>query len=172
MWKGILSVWMLICPLLAFSQARFGYLSYKAVLTVIPEYAEAEKSLQELKAKYDAEARRSEEEFQVKFAELLQGQRDFPANILQKRQKELLDLSERGIAFRQEIQKLLSDAEKEMLLNLYQRINGVLQVLGAERGYEYILNTDGNACPYINPAVGEDVTEEVKARLSATVVAP
>ncbi|MCM1108972.1 MAG: OmpH family outer membrane protein [Clostridium sp.] len=169
MWRKILFVCLLAMPVLSFAQARFGYLSYNAVLTAIPEYAEARKSLQELKVKYDAEARRSEEEFQTKFAELLQGQRDFPANILQKRQKELLDLSERGIAFRQEIQQLLAAAEKEMLQGVYQKINGVLQQLGTEKGYEYILNTDGNACPYINPALGEDVTEEVKTRLSASV---
>ncbi|MDE7377777.1 MAG: OmpH family outer membrane protein [Paraprevotella sp.] len=166
MWKRILFVWMMALPLSLFSQVRFGYVSYSAVLTAMPEYAEARKALQELKVKYDAEARRSEEEFQVKFAELLQGQRDFPANILQKRQKELLDLSEKGIAFRQEIQQLLASAEKEMLQNLYGKINEVLRVIGTEKGYGYILNTDGNSCPYINPALGEDVTAELKARLA------
>ncbi len=170
MWKRILFVWMIALPLSLFSQARFGYVSYNTVLTAMPEYAEAKKALQELKVKYDAEARRSEEEFQVKFAELLQGQRDFPANILQKRQKELLDLSEKGIAFRQEIQQLLASAEKEMLQNLYGKINEVLWVIGTERGYEYILNTDGNSCPYINPAMGEDVTAELKTRLAVPVL--
>ena len=38
-------------------------------------------------------------------------------------------------------------------------------MLGQERGYAFILNTDQNAVPFINPALGEDITEEVIRQL-------
>ena len=80
-------------PATAVSSAPiFGYLSYDTVFRQMPDYQQARESFQALKAKYDAEARRAEEEFQRKFAEFLQGQADFPASIMQKRQAELQDL--------------------------------------------------------------------------------
>jgi outer membrane protein len=33
--------------------------------------------------------------------------------------------------------------------------------VGAERGYAFIINTDQNACPFISPQQGEDVTQAV-----------
>ena len=71
------------------AQVKFASVDYEKVLKQMPEYAQAQQSLSELKAKYDQEATRGEEEFQNKFSEFLQGQKDFPENILVKRQAEL-----------------------------------------------------------------------------------
>ena len=68
------------------TQGRFGYLSYNAIFQAMPEYEVSRQKLADLKSKYDKEAQRSEEEFQRKFAEFLQGQKEFPENILLKRQ--------------------------------------------------------------------------------------
>ena len=42
--------------------------------------------------------------------------------------------------------------------------------VGVEYGYGYILNTDDNNCPYINPVIGFDVTELVRQKLGLVVV--
>ena len=46
-----------------------------------------------------------------------------------------------------------------------QRLNRALLEVGVEMGYGYILNTDNNNCPYINPVVGVDVTNLVRKKL-------
>lgn len=148
--------------------AKFGYLSYTHLYCLMPEYSAAQKNMAELREKYDKEAQRAEAEFQQKFAEFLQGQKDFPANILQKRQKELQDLMEKSISFKQDVQRLLDEAEKELQAEVGKRLNEAIRVVGAERGLSFILNTDGNACPFINPLEGEDVTELVKLKLQIT----
>ena len=61
----------------ASAQIQFGYMSYKQILQQLPEYAQATKDLAILKAKYEAEAQKGEEEFQRKFVDFLQGQKDF-----------------------------------------------------------------------------------------------
>ena len=38
--------------------------------------------------------------------------------------------------------------------------------VGAQQGYAFILNTDNDVCPYINPEMGEDATEAIKAQLN------
>ncbi|MCH5168415.1 MAG: OmpH family outer membrane protein [Prevotellaceae bacterium] len=166
-----------ILPLLIFcatcsAQIQFGYISYEQLLKELPEYAQAKQGLAELKTKYEGEATRSEEEFQRKFVDFLQGQKDFPQAIMQKRQAELQSLMDNGIAFRQKSQELIAQAEEELMQAAYKRLNSALLEVGVEYGYGYILNTDGNSCPYINPVIGVDVTELVRQKLGLSVAVP
>lgn len=164
-----------IFPLLMFclaasAQIQFGYMSYKQILQQLPEYAQATKDLAILKAKYEAEAQKGEEEFQRKFVDFLQGQKDFPQAIMQKRQAELQTLMDNGVAFRMKSQELIASAEKDLMQEAYKRLNRALLEVGVEYGYGYILNTDDNNCPYINPVIGFDVTELVRQKLGLTAV--
>lgn len=164
-----------IFPLLMFclaasAQIQFGYMSYKQILQQLPEYAQATKNLAILKAKYEAEAQKGEEEFQRKFVDFLQGQKDFPQAIMQKRQAELQTLMDNGVAFRMKSQELIASAEKDLMQEAYKRLNRALLEVGVEYGYGYILNTDDNNCPYINPVIGFDVTELVRQKLGLTAV--
>lgn len=143
----------------------FGYLSYDSVLHAMPAYATVMRQLDELKAKYEAEAKRVESDFNKKYEEFLEGQRDFPQTILQKRQSELQELLDRNILFREESRRLLTEAERGLLAPLHARIAGALRAIGEERGYAFIINTDGNACPFINPTQGENISSEVSERL-------
>ena len=93
---------------------QFGYLSYNAVFAQMPDYQKAKEDFAALKAQYDAEATRAEEEFQRKFTEFLQGQKDFPKSIMQKRQAELQELMDKSVAFRKEAQRLLAEAEAKL----------------------------------------------------------
>ena len=123
-------------PLLAVAQvppAKFGYLSYNEIFKAMPEYAASQQKLAELKAKYDQEAQRGEEEFQRKFAEFLQGEKDFPENILLKRQHELQDLLAKSIAFKEEAQKLLSQAGKVLQVDVVLLRNAAIRAVGLER---------------------------------------
>ena len=150
---------------MAGAQVKFGYFSYDQVLTTMPEYQIVMENMTDLKTKYDAETKRVEEEFNKKYEEFLDGQRDFAPTILQKRQSELQELLKRNVAFKAEAERLLAKAEKEAFAPLHQKISTALQTIGTEQGYAFILNTDGNACPYINPTMGEDVTDLLKNAL-------
>ena len=161
-----------LIPIVASAQIQFGYLSYQQVLKEMPEYTQAMQELQTLKAKYDEEAARGETEFQRKFVDFLQGQKDFPQTIMQKRQAELQTLMDNGIAFRVQVQGLIAQAEKDLVAEVQKKLNRVLLEVGVEYGYGFILNTDDNACPYINPVVGVDVTELVRQKLKVEASAP
>lgn len=143
---------------------KFGYLSYKAVFESMPDYAEARKQLDALRSQYEAETRRAEDEFNSKYEEFLEGQKDFPPTILQKRQSELQELMSRNIAFKDESRRLLKEAEKSIYAPLHSRLSAILREIGEERGYPFIINTDGNACPFINTALGDNVEPLVRAR--------
>ena len=142
-------------------QLRFGYLSYDAALKAMPAYATARQNLASLKAQYDAETKRSEEEFNEKYEEFLSVQQELDAPILRKRQAELQELLDKGVSFKAEAARLLAQAEADMYAPLRSELDALLAKLGRERGYAFILNADGNALPFVNMAYGEDITETV-----------
>ncbi len=151
-----------VLPLLASAQMKFGYLSYEEAFKSLPEYALAQANLADLKAKYDAEMKRVEDEFNRKYEEFLDGQSDFAPTILQKRQTELQELLKKNVAFKAESAKLLQQAEKEAYAPLREKLSRVLSQIGTDHGYAFILNTDGDALPFVNPEMGEDISELVK----------
>ena len=168
----ILSLFLALVPFLVASAQeeatrvpQFGYLSYNEVYKQMPEYQKAQEDFAALKAKYDAEATRAEEEFQRKFAEFLQGQKDFPASILQKRQAELQDLMEKSVNFRKESHKLLLQAEAELQQPVAVKLDQAIKAVGAELGLIFVLNTDGNALPFVHPQVGVNITKAVFQKL-------
>ena len=152
-------------PALAQSELKFGYLSYNAVMQTMPEYAAMQNSMAELHQKYEAEQKRVEDDFNKKYEEFLDGQKSFPKTILQKRQSELQEMLDKNIAFKKESQRLLSQAEEEAMAPIRVRLAEVLDAIGRERGYAFIVNTDEKATLWLNPAMGEDITATVIDKL-------
>ena len=144
-----------------------GYMSYTAVLEQMAQYGVLQNEMAALKAKYDAETKRSEDEFNKKYEEFLEGQRDFAPSILQKRQSELEDLMQTNQAFKEQAVKLLKQAEDEKLAVLKTQLNEAVGKVAAEKKLLFVLNTDNNAVPYIDTLRTVDITEAVKA-----IVAP
>ena len=58
-------------------QPRFGYLDYRAVFESMPGYAEAQKSLAEIKAKYDTETAHNRGNFQAHVSRVFAGTERF-----------------------------------------------------------------------------------------------
>lgn len=139
----------------------FGYFSYKAVMEQMPEYAAAQRTLSTLRDKYNAEMKRVEDEFNMKYEQFLEGQRDFAPSILQKRQAELQDLMQKNRAFKKQTEQLLQQAEEEAYAPLERKLQEAVQLVGQSHQYAFILNTDENAAPYINPAMGVDVSQAI-----------
>ena len=139
--KTLLFIILLAMPLLASAQTRFGYFSFDAMLKEMPEYVKAQADVDNLRRKYDSEMRRAEMEFNSKYEEFLEVQSTLVPTILRKRQTELQDPVRRRLA-------------------------AAVAAVGKDQGYAFILNTDNDACPYINPEMGEDATELIKAQLT------
>ena len=137
---------------------RYGYFSLDSVFTAMPEYAVAQKNLADLRAKYDEEMKRAEDEFNAKYEEFLDGQAGYPATILHKRQGELQELLERNVAFRQESRRLIESAEKDIFAPLHRRLRAAIRTVGRQNGYAFVINIDGNACPFIDSSMGDNVT--------------
>ena len=147
-------------------QLKFGYLSYQQVLVALDGYADVQKTIAGLRQAYEQELARSEEIFSKQFAEYVEGQKTFPDNIRLKRQKELQQTMEESLQFKQEAKELLQKKEDEVVDRLRDRLNRAISEIASERGYAFVLNTDNNAFPFVNGALGEDITNELLNRLN------
>lgn len=160
-----LAIVMSVCCISAQAQKSFGYLSYSQVLHSMNDYTEVQQKIGQMRDEYSKEQDRAEQNFSRQYAEFIDGQKTFSENIMLKRQKELQQLMEQGIQFKQEARKLLKDAEKELMQPLYTKLNEAIAKVGTEKQFDYVLNTDDNAYPFINSEKGEDITEAVKGLL-------
>lgn len=137
---------------------RFGYLSYDAALKAMPEYSQALANVDKLRAQYDNELKRAEKEFNAKYEDFLENQRSMAPAILDKRQAELQELLQKNLKFKQEADRLLRQAESDAYAPLRQKLNDAIRKIGMQRGYAFVMNTDGNACPYVDSTRGEDIS--------------
>ena len=144
---------------------KFGFLSYDSVRQSMKEYAEMQQQMTALRRAYDAEMKRVEDDFNKKYEEFLDGQQSFPKTILQKRQSELQEMLDKNIAFKNESLRILNEQESQLMESINLMVKICVQQVGQRHGYAFILNTDADALPWLNPEMGEDVTEEVKALL-------
>jgi len=144
---------------------RFGYLSYEAALKSMPDYAVVQQKLADLRQQYQDETLRVEDEFNRKYEEFLEGQREFPKTILQKRQTELQELLDKNIQFKENSRKELEKAEQDLMAPLKIRLIETLGNIGRQNGYAFIIDTDVKALPFINPAMGIDLNQQVQDAL-------
>jgi len=164
-----LSAVFFLTGLLAMAQTevRYGTMRYDSIFTSMPEYADAMQALDTLRAQYEKEAEYNEASFKRQFAEFLEGQKNFPQNILLKRQRDLQEAMEKGLAWRAEADKILQRAEEDLMRPVRARLDAAIEEVGIDRGYEAIVNLDSPSMPFLHPSVKEDATPFILKKLSS-----
>jgi len=145
-----------------------GYLSYDVALQQMPQYAIVEAKMKELRQQFDAEMKRVESDFNQKYEAFLEGQRNYPRTILLKRQNELQQLLQQNIEFKQQAQEELRKAREEAMMPLRERLNEAIATVARRHHLILAVNTDSNACPFIDPDTSVALQEEVRELLSKT----
>lgn len=135
--------------------------STNKILARMPQYKAVQRNLNALKDQYEAEAQKSENDFQRKFEEFMQGQKEFPKTILEKRQNELQNMLETNAAFRIKVQALLAEAEKSMMNDVKAELNDAITAVAQERGVSIMFDMDGGSVPYVTPGLAVDLTNDV-----------
>lgn len=166
--KKILTVLFALVAITASAQMPtfIGYCSYDAVMKTMPEYADAEQQIEALRKQYTDEMKVAEKEFNQKYELFLEQQQNMVPAIREKRQSELQIMMENNVLFRVEAEKHIAAARESTMKLVEEKLNGAIASVAQSQNLYIILNTDSNACPYINPEISIDVTEAVKEFLS------
>lgn len=156
--KTIVALLMAVVSLAANAQDfKFAYFSFDTALKSMPDYGLALANIDKLRTQYDAELKRAEKEFNTKYEDFLENQRAMDHVILDKRQAELQELLHKNLKFKDEANRLLAQAENDAYGPLKAKVREAVKKIGAERGYAFVLNTDGEACPYVDSTKGDDI---------------
>ena len=164
MLKKIALILMLILPMSVFAQ-KFGHIRSQEILIVMPEYTKAQADIKTMQSQYEDDMKRVEQEFQKKFTAFQEEQANLPKNILERRQKELQELNERGMQMQQDAQQELQQSWMEMLEPIAKKIDDAIKAVGQEGGYVFIFDLNATQIPFINETYATDVTSAVKAKL-------
>lgn len=151
------------CVTAVAQQAKIGYFSYKAILEDMPDYVTAMLGVETLRKQYDEELKAASDEFNEKYELFLDQQSMLDEPIKQKRQADLQSLLDRNTQFRNESMRLLKQAEQDALAPVKQKLNKAIQSVGYSGAFLLIVNTDSEACPYIDSNSAEDVTAKIKS---------
>ncbi len=122
--------------------------------------------MQKMHQQFEAEMKRVEDDFNQKYEAFLEGQRNFPRTILLKRQNELQQLLQQNIEFKQQALDELKRAREEAMAPLRERLNEAIAAVARRHQLILVVNTDSNACPFIDPDTSVALQDEVKAFLS------
>lgn len=148
-------------PLVLMAQNKFGYFSYKAVLDSLPQYKVAMENYDKLKQRCLKEIEHNEQQLTRFYVAFLDGQREFPEPILRKRQKELQQMIDNGIVFRDQLKAWLRHAKDSLVASSRLAVDSALPRVCTELSLSYAIDTDNGGYRYINPVFGQDITQDI-----------
>ncbi|MBD3591127.1 OmpH family outer membrane protein [Bacteroides sp. GM023] len=168
MLKKIALVMLLALPMGVFAQnLKFGHINAQEIISVMPEFTKAQNDIQALEKQLMSELQRTQEEFNKKYQEFQQAiaKDSLPANIAERRQKELQDMAQRQDQFQQEAQQQMSKAQNDAMAPIYQKLDNAIKAVGAAEGVIYIFDLARTPIPYVNESQSINLTNKVKANL-------
>ena len=168
MLKKIALVMLLALPMGVFAQnLKFGHINAQEIITVMPEFTKAQNDIQTLEKQLTAELQRTQEEFNKKYQEFQQAMAkdSLPANIAERRQKELQDMMQRQEQFQQDAQQQMQKAQTDAMAPIYKKLDDAIKAVGAAEGVIYIFDLARTSIPYVNEAQSINLTNKVKANL-------
>ncbi len=155
---------LIALPLIAGAQTKFGHVNSQEIITLMPEFTKANADLEAMAKQYQDEMQRTEEEFNKKYQEFLVQKDSLPANIAERREKELNDMYQRQMQFQQEAQQSMTQARDNAMTPIWQKLDGAIQTVGQTEGVIYIFDIARTPLAYIGKE-SIDLTAKVKAQL-------
>ena len=168
MLKKIALVLMLALPMGVFAQnLKFGHINAQEIVSAMPEFAKAQSDIEALDKQLTSELQRTQEEFNNKYHEFQQAiaKDSLPANIAERRQKELQDMMQRQEQFQQEAQQQMQKAQADAMAPIYKKLDDAIKAVGAAEGVIYIFDLARTPVAYVNESQSINLTPKVKTQL-------
>ena len=166
--KKIALVLMLALPMGVFAQnLKFGHINAQEIVSAMPEFAKAQSDIEALDKQLTSELQRTQEEFNKKYQEFQQAiaKDSLPANIAERRQKELQDMMQRQEQFQQEAQQQMQKAQADAMAPIYKKLDDAIKAVGAAEGVIYIFDLARTPVAYVNESQSINLTPKVKTQL-------
>lgn len=165
MLKKIFLAIMVAVPACMMAQTpKFGVVNAEEIITILPEFSEAQEKIAAASKQYEDEYAKLNEELQKKFADYQQLVNDAstPDAIKERRMQEIQELDQKAQQFLQTAQQDLQRQQAQLLQPIQEKIVNTIKSVGANNGYTMIFQSEIPV--YVSTEV-IDVTPDVKAAL-------
>ncbi|MFY8111629.1 OmpH family outer membrane protein [Flavobacterium sp.] len=142
------------------AQAKVAHVNVGEIMTKMPAMLDAQKQLEKLSTTYDAEYKKMVTEYQDLLKKYEAEAKTVTDAVNETRGKEVQDMQQRIVAYRDNAQKELQQKESDITKPLYDKVRASIQKIGKAKGIQYIL--DGAS---LLLADGPDLTADVKKDL-------
>ena len=153
----------MFAPMATFAQ-KFGHVNSQEIVQAMPEFTKARTHIEALTKQYEADLKSMQEELQKKSEAYEKEQASLPANIKERREKELQDMYQKIQQSYQDNQQALAKEQSERMQAITTKVLDAIKQVGQSGGYVYIMDLTGGI-PYISTTLSTDVTSQVKAKL-------
>jgi len=155
---------MMLLPMAAMAQAKFGHVNSSEIMQAMPETATARTEIENLAKQYEADLKSMQDELQKKGEAFEKEQATLPDNIKQRRQQELQDMYTKIQQSYQDNQQALQKASSEKMQAITAKVLDAIKAIGQAESF-VIINEVNAGIPYISTTLSTDVTAKVKAKL-------
>ena len=142
------------------AQAKVAHVNVAEIMTKMPAMLDAQKQLEKLSTTYDAEYKKMVTEYQDLLKKYDAEAKTVTDAVNETRGKEVQDMQQRIVAYRDNAQKELQQNESDITKPLYEKVRTSIQKIGKAKGMQYILDAAS-----LLLADGPDLTADVKKDL-------
>ena len=162
--KIILCAVCAICGFTTANAQKFGHLNAQEVIQAMPEFTKARTEIEALTKTYETDLKSMQDELQKKAEAYEKEQASLPANIKERREKELQDMYQKIQQTYQDNQQALAKEQNEKMQVIQTKVLDAIKAVGQEGNYVYIMDI-ASGVPYISSTLSTDVTAQVMAKL-------
>jgi outer membrane protein len=162
--KKLFLALMMLLPMAAMAQAKFGHVNTQEIIQAMPEFTTARNEIEALTKQYEADLKLMQDELQKKGDAFDKEQASLPENIKQRRQQELQEMYQKIQQSYQDNQQALQKAQADKMQAITTKVLDAIKQVGDAGNFVYIMEM-GAGIPYISSTQSTDVTAQVKANL-------
>ena len=161
--KKLLLMLLMFAPLATFAQ-KFGHVNANEIIQAMPEFAKARADIEALTKTYETDLKSMQDELQKKAEAYEKEQASLPANIKERREKELNEMYQKIQQTYQDNQQALTKEQNDKMQVIQSKVLDAIKAVGQAGNYVYIMDI-ASGVPYISTTLSTDVTAEVKKKL-------
>lgn len=165
MFKKIALVLLCALPFSLMAQdIKLGHVNSQEILTIMPDRANIEKTINDLQSQWEGELVKMREEYNSKIKEYQEKQATMPESIKQARQSEIAEIEQRITTFQQTAYTDLQKKQQELFAPVVEKVKKAITEVGTEGNYLYIFDLSTQTVIYQSPK-SNDITPLVKKKL-------
>ncbi|MFV0483070.1 MAG: OmpH family outer membrane protein [Bacteroidales bacterium] len=162
--KILCVVVLMFCSFSTFAQGKFGHIDIAAIVELMPERVEAQKSMQKLSSELEQEMKSLQSEYQAKLAEYEKNVNTWSEPIKSSKEDDLQSKMNQIQTFSQNAQRSLQQEQVKLLNPIIKKAQDAVDAVAEEMNMDIVFDTSNQVLMY-HSAESIDLLPKVKSKL-------